>query len=174
MRKPLPRLLTTTLLAITIPATFAFAQQPPASTSIEPPPGEKLLLELHGDGVQIYTCTLDKTALNWKFQGPEAKLTNSDGSDAGTHYAGPTWKLADSSEVKASMVGNKPAPDTRSIPWLLLKVASHAGTGKLQTADYITRTDTKGGVAPTSSCDNTHQNEQARVPYAATYRFYGK
>jgi hypothetical protein len=169
VRNPLPR-----LLVLAIPLTCAVAQQPPTSTSIDPPAGEKLLLELHGDGVQIYTCTLDKTALNWKFQGPEAKLTNGDGSDAGTHYAGPTWKLADSSEVKASAIGNKPAPEAGSIPWLLLKVASHAGTGKLQNADYITRTDTKGGVAPTTGCDTTHQNEQARVPYTATYRFYGK
>jgi Protein of unknown function (DUF3455) len=160
------------LLTLAVLTASAFAQQPPASTSIEPPADEKLLLELHADGVQIYTCTLDKTTLNWKFQAPEAKLSNSDGSNAGTHYAGPTWKLADGSEVKASMIGNKPAPG--SIPWLLLKVASHAGTGKLQNADYITRTDTKGGVAPATGCDTTHQNEQARVPYSATYRFYGK
>lgn len=169
MRNPVPRLLIPVVLV-----TCVFAQQPPVSTSIEPPAGEKNLLELHGDGVQIYTCTLDNTALNWKFKGPEAKLANADGSDAGTHYAGPTWKLLDGSEVKASMVGTKPAPEVGSIPWLLLKVASHAGTGKLQNADYITRTDTKGGVAPTTGCDTAHQNEQARVPYTATYRFYGK
>lgn len=174
MRNPRPHFLVVTILILATVATGAFAQQPPASASIDPPAGEKLLLELHADGVQIYTCTLDKTTLNWKFQGPEAKLANSDGSDAGTHYAGPTWKLADGSEVKGSMTGNKPAPDAGSIPWLLLKVASHAGTGKLQNADYITRTDTKGGVAPTTGCDTTHQNEQARVPYSATYRFYGK
>jgi Protein of unknown function (DUF3455) len=149
-------------------------QQPPASTSIDPPSDEKVLLELHAEGVQIYSCVLDKTALNWKFQGPEAKLSNADGSDAGRHYAGPTWKLLDGSEVKATMVGTRPSPDSGSIAWLLLKVASHAGEGKLQEAEYVTRTDTKGGVAPSSGCDATHQGEQARVPYSATYRFYGK
>lgn len=169
MRNSLP-----CLLILTIFAASAFAQQPPASTSIEPPAGEKLILELHGDGVQIYTCTLDNTTLNWKFQGPEAKLTHADGSNAGTHYAGPTWKLLDGSEVKGSMVGTKPAPEAASIPWLLLKIASHAGSGKLQSVDYITRTDTKGGVAPSTGCDSAHQNQQARVPYTGTYRFYGK
>ena len=149
-------------------------QQPPASTSIDPPSDEKVLLELHADGVQIYSCVLDKTALNWKFQGPEAKLSKADGSDAGTHYPGPTWKLLDGSEVKAAMVGTKPSPDGGSIPWLLLRVATHSGEGKLQKAEYVTRTDTKGGVAPSSGCDATHQGEQSRVAYSATYRFYGK
>ena len=152
----------------------AFGQQPPASASIDPPNDEKVLLELHGDGVQIYSCVLDKTTLNWKFQGPEAKLSNADGSNAGTHYAGPTWKLLDGSEVKGTMVGTKPSPDGGSIPWLLLRVASHAGEGKLLKAEYVTRTETKGGVAPSSGCVATHQGEQSRVPYSATYRFYGK
>src|SRR5579862_2426646 len=150
------------------------AQQPPASGSIEPPNDEKPLLELHGDGVQIYSCVLDKTTLNWKFQGPEANLSNADGTAAGSHYAGPTWKLLDGSEVKGTMIGTKSSADAGAIPWLLLKVASHAGQGKLQDAEYITRTDTKGGVAPSSGCDATHQGEQARIPYSATYRFYGK
>jgi len=162
------------LLIVIVLVTSAFAQQPSPSTSIDPPDGEKLLLELHADGVQIYTCTLDNIVPNWKVKGPEANLTNADGSDAGTHYAGPTWKLVDGSEVKGSMIGTKPAPEASAIPWLLLKVASHEGNGKLQSADYITRTDTKGGVAPTAGCDTAHQNEQVRVRYTATYRFYGK
>ena len=152
----------------------AFGQQSPASTSIDPPNDERLLLELHAEGVQIYSCVLDKTALNWKFHGPEAKLANSDRSNAGTHYAGPTWKLLDGSEVKGTMVGTKPSPDSGSIPWLPLKVARHAGEGKLQKAEYVTRTDTKDGVAPSSGCDASHQGEQSRVPYSAIYRFYGK
>lgn len=151
-----------------------FGQQPPASTSIDPPSDEKVLLEVHAEGAQIYSCVLDKTALNWKFQGPEAKLSNANGSDAGTHYAGPTWKLLDGSEVKGTVIGTKSSPDGGSIPWLLLKVASHTGEGKLQKAEYVSRTDTKGGLAPSSGCDATHQGEQARVPYTATYRFYGK
>lgn len=159
----------TVLLGISL-----LAQQPPASGSIEPPNDEKQLLELHGDGVQIYSCVLDKTTLNWKFQGPEAKLSNADGTAAGSHYAGPTWKLLDGSEVKGTMIGTKASADAGAIPWLLLKVASHAGQGQLQNAEYITRTDTKGGTAPSSGCDATHQGEQARIPYSATYRFYGK
>jgi hypothetical protein len=163
-----------TILVISGLAVISFAQQPPAATSIDPPGGAKVLLQLHGEGVQIYTCTLDNTTLNWKFQGPEAKLTNIDGTDAGTHYAGPTWKLRDGSEAKGSLVGTRPAPESGAMPWLLLKIVRHAGDGKLGNAEYITRTDTKGGVAPASGCDSAHKGEQTRVPYSATYTFYGK
>jgi hypothetical protein len=158
---------------------FAQAQQPPAAapataTSIEPPRDEKLLLLLQGDGVQIYGCSVDNGAAVWKFQGPEAKLTTEKGSPAGTHFAGPTWKLLDGSQVKASMVATKPATESGAVAWLLLKVVDKSGDGELRTAEYITRTNTKGGAAPSTGCDAAHQGQQARVPYTATYRFYGK
>jgi len=60
------------------------------------------------------------------------------------------------------------------VAWLLLKVVSKAGDRKLQTAAYVTRTDTRGGVVPATGCDAAHQGEQARVPYTATCHFYGK
>jgi Protein of unknown function (DUF3455) len=105
------------VLAVAIPISAAQAQQAaaPPSNSIDPPAGEKLLLELHGDGVQIYTCTFEQGAAGWKFQGPEAKLTDKEGKPAGTHFAGPTWKMLDGSEVKGSMVGTKPATEPGAV-----------------------------------------------------------
>jgi hypothetical protein len=50
---------------------------------------------------------------------------------------------------------------------------SHEGSGTLSAADYIRRTETKGGVAPRTGCDASHLSEQARSHYAATYQFYG-
>jgi hypothetical protein len=82
--------------------------------------------------------------------------------------------LLDGSEVKGSMAASKPAPEAGAVPWLLVKVVSHNGNGKLGAADYVTRTNTKGGVAPQSGCDAAHQGASAPVPYSATYRFYGK
>jgi Protein of unknown function (DUF3455) len=159
-------------------AVSAHAQQPPApsapAASIEPPSGERLLLEVRAEGVQNYSCVTENGASAWKFQGPEAKLTTSTGSPAGSHFAGPTWKLLDGSEVKGSVAASKPAPEAGAVPWLLVKVVSHTGEGKLSAAEYVTRTNTKGGVAPQSGCDAAHQGAAAPVPYSATYRFYGK
>jgi Protein of unknown function (DUF3455) len=129
---------------------------------------------LQGDGVQIYACTVDNGTTVWKLQGPEAKLKTETGSEAGSHFAGPTWKLLDGSQVKGSMVATKPASEPGAVAWLLLKVVDKSGNGKLQTADYITRTNTKGGVAPATGCDAAHQGRLARVPYTDTYSFYGK
>jgi Protein of unknown function (DUF3455) len=61
-----------------------------------------------------------------------------------------------------------------AVPWLLVKVVGHTGEEKLSAAEYVTRTNTKGGVAPQSGCDAAHQGAAAPVPYSATYRFYGK
>jgi len=163
---------------VCLAALAAHGQQPSAPSappaSIEPPSGERLLLEVQAEGVQNYSCVTENGASAWKFQGPEAKLTTSAGGPAGSHFAGPTWKLLDGSEVKGSMAASKPAPEAGAVPWLLLKVVSHNGNGKLSAADYVTRTNTKGGVAPQSGCDAAHQGASAPVPYSATYRFYGK
>jgi Protein of unknown function (DUF3455) len=164
------------LVATMVTAATASAQQAPTSApaSIDPPREQKLFLALHGDGVQTYTCALDNGAPTWRFQGPDAKLSTDGGAPAGSHYAGPTWKLLDGSEVKGSMVASKPATAPGAVAWLLIKVVSHGGDGKLSTADYITRTNTKGGVAPATGCDVAHQGQAAQVPYSATYSFYGK
>lgn len=159
------------ILAFLVMISAAAAQQP---ASIEPPAGERLLLKLQASGVQIYACVTDAGTASWKFKAPEARLSGPNGADAGSHSAGPTWKLADGSEIKGSAVASKPAPDPGSVPWLLLKVASHSGEGQLTKANYVTRTDTKGGVAPQSGCDAGHQGQEARVPYTATYSFYGQ
>jgi uncharacterized protein DUF3455 len=126
----------------------AHAQQPAApapATSIEPPSGARLLLEVRAEGVQNYSCVAENSASAWKFRGPEAKLTSSTGSPAGSHFAGPTWKLLDGSEVKGSTAASKPAPEAGAVPWLLVKVVSHTGEGKLSAVEYVTRTNTKVG-----------------------------
>jgi len=101
-------------------------QQPPVP-SIDPPSGERLLLRLEAEGVPDLFLRLRQRCPAWRFQGPEAKLTSAKGSPAGSHFAGPTWKLLDGSEVKGSPVASKPAPEPDAVPWLLLKVASETG-----------------------------------------------
>jgi hypothetical protein len=37
---------------------------------------------------------------------------------------------------------------------------------------FIRRSDTRGGIAPTTGCDAQHLNATSRVPYTAIYTFY--
>ena len=90
------------------------AQQP----SVDPPAGTSLLLTAAGDGSQVYACINE----HWTLKAPDAKLLDERGQVIGTHFAGPTWRLTDGSEVKGKMIASKPSPDAGSVPWLLLQV----------------------------------------------------
>jgi hypothetical protein len=61
-----------------------------------------------------------------------------------------------------------PHSDATAVPWLLLE--SVGGTGRLGAVRFIQRTGTHGGNVPDGSCS---QNAMRRVPYTATYSFYG-
>jgi hypothetical protein len=140
-----------------------------AQTSLEPPAGSRLLLQVDGVGVQVYACA----DAGWTLAGPDAALFDSTGRQVGTHFKGPGWKLADGSEVHAKAAASHPAHESGAVDWLLLTVTEHAGTGTLSTATSVTRTDTKGGAAPASGCDAAHRGAEVRMRYAAVYRFYG-
>jgi hypothetical protein len=150
-------------LAVTIIVSAAvFAQQ--AGQSIEPPPGSRLVLEARGEGAQVYTCTDSQ----WKLTAPDAKLLDASGQVIGIHFAGPTWRLNDGSEVKGKMIASQPAPDGKSIPWLLVEAVPGSGSGKFANVTYIRRTETSGGAAPKEACTSG----ELPVPYAAKYSFY--
>lgn len=127
-----------------------------------------LLLEAKGDGVQIYTCTSTGTGGKWTLKAPDAKLLDAQGKVIGTHFAGPTWKLTDGSEVKGKAIANQPSPDPSSVPWLLLQAVPGSGAGAFAAVTYIRRTETHGGAAPKDACTTG----ETRVPYTATYSFY--
>ena len=94
------------------------------------------------------------------------------GAVIGHHYAGPTWKLNDGSEVTAKAVAHADSPD-QSIAWLLLSVVSHAGKGALSAVTHIQRINTHGGQPPPATqCDATRRNTETRVAYSADYYFY--
>jgi hypothetical protein len=149
------------LAALMAPAILA-AQQ--ASSSIDVPPNAQLLLEAKGSGAQIYTCTDGK----WTLKAPDANLLDAQGKIIGTHFAGPTWRLTDGSEVKGKAIANQPSPDAASIPWLLIQTVPGSAKGKFSDVTYIRRMETHGGVAPREACTAG----ETRVPYTATYSFY--
>jgi len=146
------------------------AQQVPQQ--LQPPAGEQLLLQLHAKGDQIYTCKGDAAQFSWTLKAPDAQLFDKDGKPFGKHFAGPSWEASDGSRVTGKAVANAPSPDADSIPWLLVNIISHEGTGALSRATTIQRLNTKGGKAPATGCDAAHAGQELRVPYSADYLFY--
>ena len=131
-----------------------------------------MVLTLEGEGVQIYVCQVSGGSVQWVFQAPEAKLLDGTGAIVGSHEAGPMWRLKDGSNVVGEVVTKAPGAGAGDIPSLLLKVKSHGGEGTLTVVDYVRRSETKGGAAPTSGCDAGHAGAVIRVPYSARYTFY--
>ncbi len=140
---------------------------PPAGDALKPPSGEILRAHAHASGKQIYTCDGSK----WVLKGPDAKLFDDAGHEVGSHFAGPTWRWSDGSQVTGKPTANLVA-DPKSIPWLLLTATSHAGDGVLQNVSSIQRLQTKGGKAPVTGCDPSYQGEEAKISYTAEYYFY--
>ncbi len=139
---------------------------------VPPPAGSAPVLELVADGVQIYTCEAKEGGFAWSFKAPEANLFDKQGRQVGAHFAGPTWKLDDGSDVVGEVVAKADAAEPGAIQWLLLRVKSHQGSGALSPVAYIRRTETKGGLAPSTGCDASHLSQQARMRYSATYQFF--
>jgi FtsP/CotA-like multicopper oxidase with cupredoxin domain len=148
----------------------AQAQQVPAQ--IQAPANEQLLLQVHAKGDQVYTCKEGVTQFAWTLKAPDAQLFDKDGKPFGKHFAGPSWEANDGSRVTGKAVANAPSPDADSIPWLLVNIVGHEGSGVLSRATTIQRINTKGGKAPASGCDSAHAGQEVRVPYSADYLFY--
>ena len=172
MRNCIRRFASSTLLAAAgaVLSFSAAAQQVPQQ--IQPSPKEQLLLQVHAKGDQIYTCKADAAQFAWTLKAPDAQLFDSNGKPFGKHFAGPSWEANDGSRVTGKAVANAPSPDADSIPWLLVNILTHDGSGVLSRATTIQRLNTKGGKSPASGCDAAHLGQEVRVPYSADYLFY--
>jgi hypothetical protein len=146
------------------------AQQVPKE--LQPPSGERLVLRVHGQGDQIYTCTGQGAQFSWVLKAPEAQLTDKNGKVFGRHFAGPSWEANDGSRITGKAAANTPSPDADSIPWLLITVVSHGGEGVLARVSSVQRVNTKGGKASASGCDAAHAGQEERKPYSAEYLFF--
>ena len=147
--------------AILLGATFlASAQRVPEE--LKPSANEQLLLQVHGTGTQIYACKEEGAKFTWSLKGVEA------------HSTGPAWEALDGSRVTGKATANAPSPDSDSIPWLLITVASHSGNeGTLSKVTSIQRVNTKGGKAPGTGCVKQNVDQEMHVPYSADYLFFG-
>ena len=166
------RLLVTALVAAAAIGPMAAVgqahQRPPSVPStIAVPDGNKVFLEGHAVGVQIYSC--NGTA--WSSAVPRANLFDDHGKLIISHFAGPTWQAKDGSMV----VGHAEASvtvDRTAIPWVRLSAASTT-PGRLGNTTNIQRIATTGGhVPPAADCNATTAGTVAEVPYTADYYFW--
>ncbi len=156
-------------------ALAAFAPLPAAAQQeVVPPAGVTPVRVVQAGGAQVYACRMQADGTYaWALVGPKAVLVNADGSDFGTHTAGPRWTAADGSSIVAD--GANPvmrAPRPNAVPALVLRVASATGTGILSDVRFVSRADTLGGLAPATGCDAAHVNATAASHYSAVYTFY--
>lgn len=176
-RLPIMRIVKVTLIAAAATILTLNAQQADAQTgtSIDLPASARAVLQVKGVGVQIYTCADANGGLKWVLKGPDAKLLDASGKEIGSHFAGPAWRLADGSQVEGELVASMPAPQANSIPWLLLRAKSGTATGKLANVEFIRRTETHGGIAAESDCQNSGDaGKTVQISYTATYTFYAE
>jgi Protein of unknown function (DUF3455) len=149
---------------------------PPADlpTNLRAPEGEELILLARASGSQIYVCQVGTDQkLSWAFKAPEAELHDAQGTLIGSHFAGPTWKHNDGSQVTGAVTARQDAPDSKSIPWLLLHATGHSGNGILSRVTTIQRVHTNGGQPPNAAeCGETARGKEVKSPYTADYYFY--
>jgi hypothetical protein len=164
------------LLALLLPFQLAVAQhpaRPEVPETLAAPASEELVLQAHATGSQVYVCQVGAgQKLAWVLKAPEAELFDSNGAAIGKHYAGPTWKHSDGSEVVGKVVARQDAPDATAVPWLLLTATGHSGNGVLAGVASIQRIHTKGGQPPQTGCDQSHTGAETKSAYSADYYFY--
>jgi Protein of unknown function (DUF3455) len=170
------------LLTLFVISAFAAlqAQAPPQKEpapdvpdAIQAPAGLEVVVYAHATGSQIYTCQSSADGkFSWTLKAPDADLRDRKDKVIGHHFAGPTWKLTDGSEVTGKAVAHVNSLDADSVPWLLVNVVSHAGNGLLSNVTTIQRVHTHGGQPPADGCDAAHVNAETKSSYTADYYFY--
>ncbi|CAN5506452.1 DUF3455 domain-containing protein [soil metagenome] len=173
----------TALAASAISLIAACASSPPMMMysqyglppTVQVPAGNKVAMETVGMGDITYECRVKASMPGqheWVFVGPDAKLMDRSGKQVGKYYGPPaTWESMDGSKLTATQLAVAPGM-AGSIPMQLVKGNPAMGTGAMQGVTYIQRVATKGGVAPTSTCDSATMGTRQVVKYQADYIFW--
>src|SRR5580698_4126076 len=118
------------LIAISASASGQSIAPPTVPDKLKAPDGQEVVLQASATGSQIYTCKAETDGkLQWTLKAPDAELHNQQGTVIGRHFAGPTWKDNDGSEVTGKAAAKVDSPDANSIPWLLVTATGHSGEG---------------------------------------------
>ncbi len=148
------------------------------------PDAGAVILHAAGNGTQNYECeAVDSdagTTYEWVFTGPQADLDDCNATLIGHHFASeagvsaPEWQTLDGTYVIGSKkVSYTPDGGAASIPWLLLEATAHGGDGTLSNANWVSRANTAGGIAPTTACTASNVGATQDVDYTADYYFWG-
>ncbi len=87
------------LLGLTL-ANAQAADRPEVPEPIKAPPGEQVVLRAHASGAQVYVCGRGADGKpQWTLKAPQAELWDEKRVVIGRHYAGPSWRHNDGSEV---------------------------------------------------------------------------
>ncbi len=167
------------------PGTWTAA--PIVDPSLALPDGGGVLLHGAATGTQDYQCQASADdagtpVYKWTAIGPEADLADCASKKFATHFASdagatrPEWMItADNGYVIAKKTaGYTPDGGASAVPWLLLAATEHGGTGPITKTNWIHRTNTTGGLAPSTVCDVNAVGTVTKVPYTADYYFYGQ
>jgi hypothetical protein len=166
-------LLALALIGVAAPVCAQEIPRPAVPDQIKSPANEEIVLLAHANGWQIYTCEHTGPTYSWKLKAPDAELRDSNGTIIGHHFAGPTWKHTDGSEVTGKAVAKVDAPQADSIPWLLVTATGHSGNGAFTRVNTIQRIHTQAGQSPAvADCNASKLNSEARSAYTADYYFY--
>jgi len=161
------------LIGIVSQASGQGGSRPDVPDKIKASAGEEVVLLAHASGSQIYVCQAGTDGkFAWTLKAPDAELHDQQGAIIGRHYAGPSWKHNDGSEVTGKAVARVDSPDAGSIPWLLVTATGHAGEGIFSRVSSIQRIHTKGGQPPADNCDDSKQSREVKSSYTADYYFY--
>lgn len=150
-------------------------EKPTVPSSIEAPAGEDLVLITRATGFQIYVCRPDAEGkAAWVLKAPDAELFDLHGNSIGKHFGGPTWRHNDGSQITGKLAVKVDAPEQSAIPWLLLSVTGHTGSGVLSSVTTIQRVNTTGGLAPKEGCNAANLEAEFKSSYTADYYFYAR
>jgi len=140
------------------------------------PPGNVLLLQAYGKGVQKYVCPVSATSKAT----PHAILLKDDrdeGDLVAIHFGGPTWEALDGSSVVGDttpgILQSAQTSDPEGVPWLRLTAKLHGGNGLFSRVTYIQCLYTDGGKPPAEGCNQADNQTEVPVEYSAKYFFYG-
>lgn len=162
------------VMLATAGAAFANVDNAMLPEPVRVPAGNTVKLETVGTGEITYECREKKDmagAFEWAFVAPVATLWDMQKKSIGKYYGGPTWEAMDGSKVTGKQVAVAPA-SAGNIPLQLVKADPAMGNGAMTGVTYIQRLETKGGVAPSATCNAGSAGTKQQVGYQAKYVFY--
>ncbi|GHB27522.1 DUF3455 domain-containing protein [Salinicola rhizosphaerae] len=140
--------------------------------AVTPPSGNEIAMKTVGVGEITYACEMKDGDYAWVFKGPDAKLNDSDGNQVGSYYGPPaTWESSDGSKITGTQIGTADGGEG-NIPLQLVEANPAEGEGHMSGVTYVQRLETRGGVAPASSCSADNAGDSEVVEYQANYNFF--